>query len=121
MEVSPREIELTRSLLRMAWADGSLAMKEVQLLRDSLIRRGCPAEEVDRLSLDRPEDPGRLDEVLTDHPSRLEAMRLLIDMAFSDGHLTFEELDCLQNVAGKLEISAYEMDQLKRQALERFG
>lgn len=51
--------------------------------------------------------------MLPDHPTRLSAIKLLLEMSMADEHLDFRELHYVRTIARRLGISQEEVDRLK--------
>ena len=116
-----RQTELVKSLFKMVWADGQATDEEVDVLSRLLDRVGLKWAEklaVMDTRLSEPQlDPGRLDEVLHDRESRLEALELLITVGFSDQQLPPAELHIIEELALRWGITAAELEQLRQNAM----
>jgi uncharacterized tellurite resistance protein B-like protein len=117
-----RQTELVKSLFKMVWADGQVSDEEIDVMCHLLDRVGLPwAEKMavmdQRLSAPQLED-GRLDDVLPDQESRLEALELLITVGFSDNHLPTAEMHIIEELALRWEVNATQLEQLRQKAMQ---
>ncbi len=113
-----RQALLLKTLVQMAWADQKLVDAEKALLSRVLSELGATPEEVESLEA-APEavDLEQLAQTLPGQAERLEAMRLLLKVAFVDETLTFEEFDLVGRLARVLGIDDEQLEELRQQAL----
>jgi len=117
--VNDRQREIVKALIQMAWADHRWAPEEETMVANVLLRMGCESSEVEELKVDLRQHPdmAHLEAYIPDHDSRLNAMRLLLAVAFADNALASEEYSYIQRTAAKLSIDDTELDQLRQEAL----
>lgn len=117
--MNDRQREIVKALIQMAWADQRWAPEEESMVANVLLRMGCESAEVEQLkdALKQYPDMAHLETHIPDHDSRLNAMRLLLAVAFADNALASEELDYIQRMASRLSINDTELDQLRQEAL----
>jgi uncharacterized tellurite resistance protein B-like protein len=117
-----RQTELVKSLFKMAWADGHVTEQEVDVLSDILDRLGLPLAEklaVMDFGLSEPRlGEDRIDDVLTDHDSRLQALEHLITVCFCDLNLDPAELRLIEELSLRWGITAGELERLRQKALQ---
>lgn len=120
--MQPQQAEMVKALLKMAWADGEASEEEVEVLSRLMVRLGLPlAERVTVLDggLSAPiEEKDHLEQALPDRDSRLQAMEMLLTVCFSDETLAPQEISYIQDLAGRLGISAPELETLRQRAMK---
>lgn len=113
-----RQALLLKTLVQMAWADQKLVDAEKALLSRVLGELGATPEEI--VSLESAPEAVNLEQLAQTLPGqaeRLEAMRLLLKVAFVDDTLTFEEFDLVGRLAQALGIDEEQLEALRQQAL----
>lgn len=114
--------EIIKSLAQMAWADGEVTDEERALLFSTCIQMGASEEEVaelkEALGQVQGDDGASLKGVLPDKASRENVMRAILTMSFIDGALGFAEYDLIEKKGQELELSADELEALRKEALE---
>ena len=106
----------------MAWADGEVTDEERALLFSTCMQMGASEEEIAELKsvLGPPSGEPAADglkAVLPDKASRQNVMRALLTMSFIDGALGFAEFDLIEKKGQELEISAEDMETLRKEAI----
>jgi uncharacterized tellurite resistance protein B-like protein len=113
-----RQALLLKTLVQMAWADKKLVDAERVLLNRVLSELGATPEEIEAFEAAPEEiDYAQLAQTLPGMPERLEAMRLLMKVAFVDNTLSFEEYDLVGRLAEALGIDDAQLERLRQQAL----
>lgn len=114
-----RQKEIALALLQVAWADHHWAPEEETMVASMLQRMGCTPEEIEeqKSRLGGPADVAALETVLPDHESRLQAMRMVLAVAFADHVLVADELDYILKMADRLKLTPPELEQLRREVL----
>lgn len=113
-----RQALLLKTLVQMAWADKKLVDSERLLLRKVLAELGATPEEAEALEASpEPVDYAQLAQTLPGLPEKLEAMRLLMKVAFVDNTLSFEEFELVGRLAGVLGLDDNQLEKLRQQAL----
>ncbi len=114
-----RQKEIALALIQVAWADHVWAPEEEATVANMLLRMGCRPEELqEQTALLRQEaDMAKLESVLPDHESRLQAMRMLLAVAFADRVLVGDELDYILRMAERLALTPPELEQLRQEVL----
>ena len=116
--MEPRQALLLKTLVQMAWADHKLVDEERAFLGRALAALGATGAEIDELESRREAvDLQALATTLPGLPERLEAMRLLLRVAFADEALTFEEFDLIDRLANALGLDDAQLEQLRQEAL----
>ena len=107
--------EIARALVQIAWADNELTPGEAELLSQFLRKIGFDEESAQQawLTENQPVNYEALRRLLPDHAERLELMKELLTISFSDDHLTFDEFDVLDKMAQALEVSEEEVERLR--------
>lgn len=116
-----RDREVVKSLLHMAWADGRWTPDEEAMVGLILARIGLTPAEIE-LMKSQYNDPGKLAELeryIPDKPRRLNAMRLLLAVAYADLDVPDEEAAYLAKMAAHLDITARELDDLMLETIRR--
>ena len=114
-----RQSLLLKTLVQMAWADRKLVDTERELLQKMLTHLGATPEEIEDFeTLPEEVDLDQLVSTLPGPAERREAMRLLLQIAFADDALTFEEFDLVDRLAGALGLSEDELEELRQEALK---
>ena len=109
---------LLKTLVQMAWADNKLVDEERAFLERALAELGATPAEIAELAEQRePVDLHALAATLPGVPERLEAMHLLMKVAFADDALTFEEFDLVDRLAAVLGLTDDQLEQLRQSAL----
>ncbi len=116
-----RERQIVKALIQMAWADGRWTPDEEALVGLILARIGLQADEIEDLKTKFQDttDLAELEKVIPDKPKRLNAMRLLLAVAYADLDVPDEEALYLAKMAGRLNISQSEMDALMQETMRR--
>ena len=105
----------------MAWVDGTVDVREVEVIAALLERAGVPV--VERLAmmdreLSHPPSDARFPAELDDPAARRSALQNLVQLCFADGQTHPEELRLIGDLALSWGVSADELDSMRRQALE---
>lgn len=112
------QIEIAKSLFRLAWADGQIEQREVDLIDGLLTKIGMPLAERlafmdEGLSVPYQGLPN-LDAVLPDRESRLFVLEQLIAISFSGGHSHPKEMELLANLSTHWGVSADELAAMRQ-------
>lgn len=111
--------EKALALIQMAWADKFWAPEEEKLVTDLLLKAGCRPEDLEELAASpQHADPKEIERILPDRESRLQGMRTLIAVAFCDGVLAAAEMDLIEKMAARLELTSEDLEMLRTQALD---
>jgi uncharacterized tellurite resistance protein B-like protein len=116
-----REREIVKSLMQIAWADGRWTPDEEALVGLILARIGLTPGETEQMK-SQYSDPNKLAELeryIPDKPKRLNAMRLLLAVAYADLDVPDEEAAYLAKMAAKLDISPQELEDLMQETIRR--
>ncbi len=120
-----QQAEIVKCLFKMAWADGEATEEEVDVLSRLMGRLGIPLMErviVLDGGLSEPiQDADHLEQMLSDKESRMQAMEMLLQVCFSDENLAQQEVAYIQDIAGRLGISAPELETLRQRAMKALG
>ncbi len=108
---------LLRNIVVMAFADGSLGEREVNLVADRCAELGLDGYDMRKAVEFALSDEAKL-ELPTDPEERMELMRDLIRMMAADGILAEGEKRLFALAAAKMEIGAAEVEQLLDEMLE---
>ncbi|MCE7873264.1 TerB family tellurite resistance protein [bacterium CPR1] len=116
-----REIEIVKSLIQISWADGRWSPDEEALVGLILARLGLSASEIEGLKarFQSQTDMAQLERYVPDKPSRMNAMRLLLAVAYSDLDIPDEEALYLGTMATRLGITPAELDELMEETIRR--
>lgn len=116
-----RESEIVKSLIQMAWVDGRWTPDEEALVGLILARIGLKPDEIENLKTEyaTPGELAALERVLPDKPKRINAMRLLLTVAYVDLDVPDEEAHYLAKMAAKLDISSSDLEWLMRETIRR--
>lgn len=110
-----RQKEMALALIQMAWADRRFAPEEETMVANLLARIGLEPEEIGQMQ--HKAEMAKLESVLPNHNSRLDAMRMLLAVAFSDRVLMADELDYILKMAERLGITPPELEELRQQVV----
>ena len=119
------QLEVAKGLFQLAWADGSVQEQEVHLIAGLLQRMGVSMAERlammdEALSLPFSALPD-LDAVLPNRESRMAVMNQLVSVCFADGAAHPGEIEILGNLALRWGVTAEELEELRRKALQSRG
>src|SRR5271168_4001550 len=104
--MTDKKHEVARALVQLAWADDELTPAEAELLSQYLKKLGFDEEAARQawLTETEPVDYDSLRKLIPGHEERMELMRDLLTISFSDDHLSFDEFDLLDKMAQALEV-----------------
>ncbi len=116
-----REIEIIKSLIQLSWADGRWSPDEEALVGMVLSRLGLSAGQIEELKtrFHKQPDMAALEQHVKDKPGRLNAMRLLLALAYADLDIPDEEALYLGTMATRLGITPSELDLLMEETIRR--
>lgn len=116
-----REKEIVKALIQMAWADGRWTPDEEALVGLILARIGLAPDEIESLKTEysTPSELAALERVIPDKPKRINAMRLLLAVAYVDLDVPDEEALYLAKMAAKLNISPSELEGLMQETVRK--
>lgn len=116
-----REKEIVKALIQLAWADGRWTPNEEALVGLILARIGLSTDEIEALKSQYrdPTELAELERVIPDKPRRLNAMRLLLAVAYADLDVPDEEALYLGKMATRLGISPAELEGLMEETVQR--
>ena len=104
----------------MAWADGRVDGREVELISSLLEQMGMPLAQrvamMDEALDHRPEAPPDLDSSLQDGEARIHVLQAMVSLCFADQQPHPEELRILGDLAIRWGVSADQLDAMRRQA-----
>lgn len=110
--------EIARSLFQLAWADGHVNAREVEVISAMLERLGVPMVErlvaMDHALAEPPKQAEDLLTALPDAKSRQDAMEMLVGLCFADGQTHPEELRILGDLAVRWGIGADDLEAIRR-------
>ena len=120
--MNPIQTEIAKSLFQLAWADGEVQQREVDVISAILERYGVPMAErlaaMDEALSDPNLEPPDLDAILGNHQSRLAVMERLVAVSFADGLPHPEEMKILAELAIRWGVSADELEMLRQKVVK---
>ncbi len=104
----------------MAWADGHVDGREVELISKLLEQMGMPLAQrvamMDEAMDHRPEAPPDLDSSLDDAEARSNVLQAMVSLCFADQKPHPEELKILGDLAIRWGISADQLESMRQKA-----
>lgn len=114
-------LQIVKSLVKMAWADGNISPEERSLLTKVLAEAGADPGDVSELDKLLSEgatgEPVSFDASDLDEEKRLGVMRALLIMSFMDGHVSFAEFTQIEKMQKELGISDEQLEVLRGEAI----
>lgn len=117
--MTDQDYTLLRTLVALAWADGSLARGEMDWIEKVMEQLQLPTDQRDELLAGPPPLPSEseLHHALPETDDRDTFLRFLLSVSLEDGETTLDELDLLKELSNKLGVSAEALEQMRQSVL----
>jgi uncharacterized tellurite resistance protein B-like protein len=117
--MTDQDYTLLRTLVALAWADGSLARGEMEWIEKVMEQLQLPAQQRDELLAGPPPLPAEseLRAALPENDDRDTFLRFLLSVSLEDGETTLDELNVLKELSKKLGVSAEALEQMRQSVL----
>lgn len=114
-----QDLTLLRTLVALAWADGSLASGELEWIDKVMDQLQVPPEQRQKLlsgHLPLPTE-GELVEALPEGEDREIFLRFLLSVSLEDGETSLDELNLLRDLGKKLGVSGEALEEMRQSVL----
>ncbi len=110
---------LLRTLVALAWADGSLAQGELEWIEKVIEQLHVPPEMKAELLSGPPALPSedQLRVALPEGDDRETFLRFLLSVSLEDGETSLDELNLLKELGKKLGVSATALEEMRQSVL----
>ena len=117
--MTEQDYTLLKTLVALAWADGSLATGELEWIEKVMEQLQVPAEQRQQLLEGAPPLPSEseLQEALPEGDDRETFLRFLLSVSLEDGETTLDELDLLRDLSSKLGVSGDDLEEMRQSVL----
>lgn len=119
MTMTDQDFTLLKTLVALAWADGSLAEGELEWIDKVMDQLQVPSEQRDEMLKGAPPLPSdsELQEALPEGEDRETFLRFLLSVSLEDGETSVEELDLLKDLSHKLGVSGETLEEMRQSVL----
>lgn len=119
MSMTDQDFTLLKTLVALAWADGSLAEGELEWIEKVMDQLQVPADQRQEMLKGAPPLPseGDLQEALPEGEDRETFLRFLLSVSLEDGETSLEELDLLKDLSSKLGVSGDALEEMRQSVL----
>jgi uncharacterized tellurite resistance protein B-like protein len=119
MSMTDQDFTLLKTLVALAWADGSLAEGELEWIEKVMDQLQVPADQRQEMLKGAPPLPseGELQEALPEGEDRETFLRFLLSVSLEDGETSLEELDLLKDLSNKLGVSGDALEEMRQSVL----
>jgi len=119
MSMTDQDFTLLKTLVALAWADGSLAEGELEWIEKVMDQLQVPADQRQEMLKGAPPLPseGELQEALPEGEDRETFLRFLLSVSLEDGETSVEELDLLKDLSHKLGVSGDALEEMRQSVL----
>lgn len=119
MSMTDQDFTLLKTLVALAWADGSLAEGELEWIEKVMDQLQVPADQRQEMLKGAPPLPseGELQEALPEGEDRETFLRFLLSVSLEDGETSLEELDLLKDLSHKLGVSGDALEEMRQSVL----
>jgi len=119
MTMTEQDYTLLRTLVALAWADGSLAAGELEWIEKVMEQLQVPAEQRTQLLAAAPPLPteSELQVALPEGDDRETFLRFLLSVSLEDGETTLDELNLLKDLSHKLGVSGDALEEMRQSVL----
>jgi uncharacterized tellurite resistance protein B-like protein len=117
--MTEQDYTLLRTLVALAWADGSLAQGELEWIEKVVEQLNVPAELKSELLAGPPALPSedQLKVALPEGEDRETFLRFLLSVSLEDGETSLDELNLLKELGKKLGVSAVALEEMRQSVL----
>lgn len=119
MSMTDQDFTLLKTLVALAWADGSLAEGELEWIEKVMDQLQVPADQRQEMLKAAPPLPseGDLQDALPEGEDRETFLRFLLSVSLEDGETSLEELDLLKDLSHKLGVSGDTLEEMRQSVL----
>ena len=119
MSMTDQDFTLLKTLVALAWADGSLAEGELEWIEKVMDQLQVPADQRQEMLKGAPPLPseGELQEALPEGEDRETFLRFLLSVSLEDGETSMEELDLLKDLSHNLGVSGDALEEMRQSVL----
>jgi uncharacterized membrane protein YebE (DUF533 family) len=119
MTMTEQDYTLLRTLVALAWADGSLAAGELEWIEKVMEQLQVPGDQRQQLLDSPPPLPSEseLQEALPEGEDRETFLRFLLSVSLEDGETTLDELNLLRDLSLKLGVSGDALEEMRQSVL----
>lgn len=117
--MTEQDYTLLRTLVALAWADGSLARGEMDWIEKVMEQLQLDGSKREELLQGPPSLPSQKEllEALPDSQDRDTFLRFLLSVSLEDGETTLDELNLLKELGNKLGVSPESLEQMRQSVL----
>lgn len=119
LSMTNQDYTLLRTLVALAWADGSLAEGELEWIEKVMDQLQVPPDQREELMKGPPPLPtqAELQEALPEGDDRETFLRFLLSVSLEDGETSLEELNLLRDLSHKLGVSGEALEEMRQSVL----
>lgn len=119
MSMTEQDYTLLRTLVALAWADGSLASGELEWIEKVMEQLQVPPDQRQELLQGSPPLPSdvELREALPEGDDRETFLRFLLSVSLEDGETSLDELNLLKDLSQKLGVSTDALEEMRQSVL----
>ena len=119
MSMTDQDFTLLKTLVALAWADGSLAEGELEWIEKVMDQLQVPADQRQEMLKGAPPLPSEneLQQALPEGEDRETFLRFLLSVSFEDGETSVEELHLLKDLSHKLGVSGDTLEEMRQSVL----
>lgn len=117
--MTDQDFTLLKTLVALAWADGSLAEGELEWIDKVMDQLQVPAGQRQEMLAGAPPLPSELElqDALPEGEDRETFLRFLLSVSLEDGETSVEELDLLKDLSHKLGVSGESLEAMRQSVL----
>jgi uncharacterized tellurite resistance protein B-like protein len=119
MSMTDQDFTLLKTLVALAWADGSLAEGELEWIEKVMDQLQVPTDQRQEMLKGAPPLPSEneLQQALPEGEDRETFLRFLLSVSLEDGETSIEELDLLKDLSHKLGVSGDALEEMRQSVL----
>ena len=117
--MTDQDFTLLKTLVALAWADGSLAEGELEWIEKVMDQLQVPGDQRQQMLAGTPPLPSELElqDALPEGEDRETFLRFLLSVSLEDGETSLEELELLKDLSHKLGVSGETLEEMRLSVL----
>lgn len=119
LSMTEQDLTLLKTLVALAWADGSLAEGELEWINKVMDQLEVPAQERKQMLEGAPPLPTQqeLNQALPENEDREMFMRFLFTVSLEDGEANADEFKLLKDLGQKLGVTGEALEEIRQSVL----
>lgn len=117
-----KKVAIIKGLIAVAWADGNLNLRELEILNEYVVQFGLTKREINSVYtfIANPPVLEDLPEIITDIDDRLFLISQAYVMACADESLSFQEINVINQLVETFSLPKKEVEKVRKLTMEMF-